>query len=309
MSTLIEVEHLSRYFGKILAVDNINFNVKKGEVLGFLGINGAGKTTTMQMLSGCLAPSLGSIKINGVDILREPLLAKRSIGYLPDTPPLYKDLSVREFLFYCGQLHAIPKSDINLALDKVLIRCGLTSVTNRLIAHLSKGFQQRIGIAQAIIHNPDVIILDEPTVGLDPLQIIEIRELIRELRQDHAVILSTHILSEVHETCTHLQIINQGKLIAKERVDSITQSINESSLIIKTAFPIDAESILSIKGVRNLEVLSNNQFKINFKLTQDPTQQISETIINKGWGLIEMSPSKQNIETLFMALTKANNNS
>ncbi len=309
MSTLIEVEHLSRYFGKLIAVDNINFTVKKGEVLGFLGINGAGKTTTMQMLSGCLAPSLGSIKINGFDILREPLLAKRSIGYLPDTPPLYKDLSVREFLFYCGQLHAIPKSDINLALDKVLIRCGLTSVTNRLIAHLSKGFQQRIGIAQAIIHNPDVIILDEPTVGLDPLQIIEIRELIRELRQDHAVILSTHILSEVHETCTHLQIINQGKLIAKERVDSITQSINESSLIIKTAFPIDAESILSIKGVRNLEVLSNNQFKINFKLTQDPTQQISETIINKGWGLIEMSPSKQNIETLFMALTKANNNS
>ena len=309
MSTLIEVEHLSRYFGKILAVDNINFTVKKGEVLGFLGINGAGKTTTMQMLSGCLAPSLGSIKINGFDILREPLLAKRSIGYLPDPPPLYKDLSVKEFLFYCAHLHAIPKSDINGALDIVLTRCGLTSVTNRLIAHLSKGFQQRIGIAQAIIHNPDVIILDEPTVGLDPLQIIEIRELIRELRQDHAVILSTHILSEVHETCTHLQIINQGKLIAKERVDSITQSINESSLIIKTAFPIDAESILSIKGVRNLEVLSNNQFKINFKLTQDPTQQISETIINKGWGLIEMSPSKQNIETLFMALTKANNNS
>ncbi len=307
MSTLIEVEHLSRYFGKLIAVDNINFTVKKGEVLGFLGINGAGKTTTMQMLSGCLAPSLGSIKINGVDILREPLLAKRSIGYLPDTPPLYKDLSVREFLFYCGQLHAIPKSDINLALDKVLIRCGLTSVTNRLIAHLSKGFQQRIGIAQAIIHNPDVIILDEPTVGLDPLQIIEIRELIRELRQDHAVILSTHILTEVHETCTHLQIINQGKLIAKERVDSITQSMNESSLIIKTVFPIDAEPILSIEGVRNLEVLSNNRFKINFKPTQDPTQEISKTIINKGWGLIEMSPSNQNIEALFIGLTKANN--
>ena len=307
MSTLIEVEHLSRYFGKLIAVDNINFTVKKGEVLGFLGINGAGKTTTMQMLSGCLAPSLGSIKINGVDILREPLLAKRSIGYLPDTPPLYKDLSVREFLFYCGQLHAIPKSDINLALDKVLIRCGLTSVTNRLIAHLSKGFQQRIGIAQAIIHNPDVIILDEPTVGLDPLQIIEIRELIRELRQDHAVILSTHILTEVHETCTHLQIINQGKLIAKERVNSITQSMNESSLIIKTVFPIDAEPILSIEGVRNLEVLSNNRFKINFKPTQDPTQEISKTIINKGWGLIEMSPSNQNIEALFIGLTKANN--
>ena len=307
MSTLIEVEHLSRYFGKLIAVDNINFTVKKGEILGFLGINGAGKTTTMQMLSGCLAPSLGSIKINGVDILREPLLAKRSIGYLPDTPPLYKDLSVREFLFYCGQLHAIPKSDINLALDKVLIRCGLTSVTNRLIAHLSKGFQQRIGIAQAIIHNPDVIILDEPTVGLDPLQIIEIRELIRELRQDHAVILSTHILTEVHETCTHLQIINQGKLIAKERVDSITQSMNESSLIIKTVFPIDAEPILSIEGVRNLEVLSNNRFKINFKPTQDPTQEISKTIIIKGWGLIEMSPNNQNIEALFIGLTKANN--
>ena len=305
MSTLVEVEHLSRYFGKTCAVNDISFKLSKGEVLGFLGVNGAGKTTTMQMLSGCLAPSQGIIKISDYNILKDPLLAKKSIGYLPDTPPLYKDLTVKEYLYYCAQIHAIPKNIIKTALDRVLSRCGLTSVTNRLITHLSKGFQQRIGIAQAIIHTPELIILDEPTIGLDPIQIIEIRALIKELGKDHGVILSTHILNEVQETCTHVQIIHQGKLIVKESIDSINKTLNnESSIIFKTTWPIDNKIFLAIPGVQNLEVLSNNQFKINFNNSCDLTQQIAETIINQGWGLVEISPVKKNLEELFIASTE-----
>ena len=304
MSALIEVEHLSRYFGKICAVNDISFKLSKGEVLGFLGVNGAGKTTTMQMLSGCLAPSQGIIKINDYNILKDPLLAKQSLGYLPDTPPLYKDLTVKEYLHYCAQIHAIPKQRINAALDTVFSRCGLTSVTNRLISHLSKGFQQRIGIAQAIVHNPDLIILDEPTIGLDPIQIIEIRALIKKLGKNHGVILSTHILNEVQETCTHVQIIHQGKLIVKESIDTINKSINESSVIFKTTRPIDKQILLTIPGVQNLEVLSNNEFKINFNHSHDLTQQIAEIIIKQDWGLIEISPVKKNLETLFIASTE-----
>ena len=185
MTQLISVEHLSRYYGKHCAVNDVSFTLAPGEVLGFLGPNGAGKTTTMQMLCGNLAPSSGQININGFDLQAQPKLAKRSLGYLPDTPPLYKELSVQEFLHYCAKLHGVAKQAIVPAINTVKERCGLTGVSERLIANLSKGFQQRVGIAQAILHNPDVIILDEPTVGLDPIQIREIRSLIRELGQDH----------------------------------------------------------------------------------------------------------------------------
>ena len=211
MTTLIEAEHLTRYYGKHCAVNDVSFTLAKGEVLGFLGPNGAGKTTTMQMLCGNLAPSAGQIKINGFDLLDQPKAAKLSLGYLPDTPPLYKELTVQEFLLYCAQLHGIAKSFRHCTPStQAKERCGLTDVADRLIANLSKGFQQRVGIAQAILHNPEVIVLDEPTVGLDPIQIREIRTLIRELGQDHGVILSTHILTEVQESCTHVQIIRSG---------------------------------------------------------------------------------------------------
>ena len=223
MANLIAVEHLYRYYGKHCAVNDVSFTLAKGEVLGFLGPNGAGKTTTMQMLCGNLAPSSGQIKINGFDLLDQPNKAKRSLGYLPDTPPLYKDLSVQEFLHYCAQLHGMAKNSIAYAINKAKERCGLADVSHRLIANLSKGFQQRVGIAQAILHNPEVIILDEPTVGLDPIQIREIRTLIRELGQDHGVILSTHILSEVQESCSHVQIIHQGQLILSESIAGLNQ--------------------------------------------------------------------------------------
>jgi ABC-2 type transport system ATP-binding protein len=234
MTVLISANQLTRYYGKHCAVNQVSFSLAKGQILGFLGANGAGKTTTLQMLCGNLAPSSGEIIVNGFDMLTQPKLAKRSLGYVPDTPPLYKELSVNEFLRYCAELHGVPKADITSAVQLAEQRCGLTDVANRLIGNLSKGFQQRIGIAQAIVHNPDVIVLDEPTVGLDPLQIIEIRRLIRELGQEHGVIFSTHILSEVQEVCTDVMIIQQGQIVLNTRIQDLATSEQSLEAIFVT---------------------------------------------------------------------------
>lgn len=306
MANLITVEHLSRYYGKHCAVNDVTFTLAQGEILGFLGPNGAGKTTTMQMLCGNLAPSSGQIKINGFDLQDQPKLAKRSLGYLPDTPPLYKELSVQEFLHYCAQLHGVAKNSIAGAINNVQERCGLTGVSHRLIANLSKGYQQRVGIAQAILHNPDVIILDEPTVGLDPLQIREIGALIRELGQDHGVILSTHRLSEVQESCTHVQIINQGQLILKESIEDLNLRMNTGSLQITTRLPPDTAVLLAIPGVSAIETVANNQIIIRHSMTDDPTRRIAETIIAAGWELQELAPVKKSMEDIFIALTRSN---
>ena len=304
MSNLIEVKHVSRYFGNYCAVNDLSFNLTKGQVLGFLGVNGSGKTTTMQMLTGNLALSQGQITINGFDIQQQPRLAKRSLGYLPDTPPLYQDLNVSEFLTYCAQLHAIPKHDIPRAIDLVLQRCELKQVSKRLIANLSKGFQQRIGIAQAIIHNPAVIILDEPTVGLDPIQIREIRHLIKELGADHSIILSTHILNEVQEVCSDVLIIREGNVLIKESLENLTQSVTKKSLLVKTNKTVEQRILLSIPGIYSLDLLPNNNLKIDYDPNQDCSQKIAETIILNGWELVEMTPIKTSLEDLFIAYSE-----
>jgi len=307
MANLIAAEHLCRYYGRYCAVNDVSFTLAKGEVLGFLGPNGAGKTTTMQMLCGNLAPSSGQITINGFDLLDQPQLAKRSLGYLPDTPPLYKDLSVQEFLHYCAQLHGIAKNSIAHAINKAKERSGLMDVSHRLIANLSKGFQQRVGIAQAILHNPDVIILDEPTVGLDPIQIREIRALIRELGQDHGVILSTHILSEVQESCSHVQIIHQGRLILNESIAGLNLYMNTGSLQVTTRLKPDTNVLLAIPGVSSIENIANNQIIIHHSVANDPIRHIAETIIAEGWELQELMPLKKSMEDIFIALTMDSN--
>ena len=304
MANLITAQHLFRYYGKHCAVNDVSFTLAKGEVLGFLGPNGAGKTTTMQMLCGNLAPSSGQIKINGFDLLDQPKSAKASLGYLPDTPPLYKDLSVQEFLHYCAQLHGIAKNSIVHAINNAKERCGLASVSHRLIANLSKGFQQRVGIAQAILHNPEVIVLDEPTVGLDPIQIREIRALIRELGKDHGVILSTHILGEVQESCSHVQIIHQGQLILNESIAGLNQAMNTGSLQVTTRLTPDASVLLAIPGVSSIEAMADNQILIHHSVTDDPTRHIAETIIAAGWELQELTPVKKSMEDIFIALTR-----
>jgi len=225
---LIEATQLTRYYGRHCAVQNLSFSLAKGQILGFLGENGAGKTTTLQMLAGNLAPSSGTIRINGFDLASQPKAAKRSLGYVPDMPPLYKELTVQEFLIYCAKLHGVAKAEIAAAaIDQTKARCGLTEVGERLIGNLSKGFQQRIGIAQAILHNPDIIILDEPTVGLDPIQIREIRSLIKELGQTQGIIFSSHILSEVQEICTDVLIIQHGQPRLNSRIDKLDQRLED----------------------------------------------------------------------------------
>ena len=288
MAILINAEHLSRYYGKHCAIKDVSFTLAQGEVLGFLGPNGAGKTTTMQILSGNLAPSSGRVEINGYDLQNQTNAAKRSLGYLPDTPPLYKDLSVQEFLYYCAQLHGIPKKAIVSAVIKAQERCGLMSVSHRLIANLSKGYQQRIGIAQAIIHNPDVILLDEPTVGLDPLQIREIRDLISELGRDH------------------VQIIHQGQLILKESIVHLNQQLDTASVLIGTRLKPDLTILSALNGVTSIESISDQHIKIHYRLTNNPTSRIIETIMSSGWELQELTPIKRSMEDIFITLTQNN---
>jgi len=220
----ISARGLCRNFGAHAAVREINLELKRGEVLGFLGPNGAGKTTTMRMLTGNLAPSAGSIEICGIDLLDQPRDAKAHIGYLPETPPLYRELTVDEYLRLAARLHRITNASIHSALDETKQRCGLGDTGKRLIGSLSKGYQQRVGIAQAIIHNPDVVILDEPTVGLDPNQMREIRTLIRELGAERSVILSTHILPEVESVCDRVQIMHQGRMVFNDTVAGLKQN-------------------------------------------------------------------------------------
>ncbi|WP_333876200.1 ABC transporter ATP-binding protein [Methylobacter sp.] len=304
MTSLIEAEHLTRYYGNHCAVNDVSFTLAKGEVLGFLGANGAGKTTTMQMLCGNLAPSAGQIKISGFDLLDQPKAAKLNLGYLPDTPPLYKELTVQEFLLYCAQLHGIDKNFVPAAIKRTKERCGLTDVADRLIANLSKGFQQRVGIAQAILHNPEVIVLDEPTVGLDPIQIREIRTLIRELGQDHGVILSTHILTEVQESCTHVQIIDQGQLILNETIAGLNRQMDTGTLQISTRLAPDINSLLTVPGVSSIDSITTNRIKIHHSVTANPAEQIAALIIASGWGLQELTPVKRSMEDIFISLTK-----
>ena len=301
---LLDAAHLYRYYGKYCAVNNLSFHLHKGDVLGLLGQNGAGKTTTLQMLCGVLAPSAGQIQINGFDLLKHPLAAKQHMGYLPDTPPLYRDLTVTEYLTYCAKLHGLNKHATRLAMAHVIERCGLISVSKRLIAHLSKGFQQRLGIAQAILHQPDIIILDEPTVGLDPLQMTEIRALIRELGQEHGIILSTHRLSEVQESCNQVHIIHQGKLLLNESIAALDSMMDTGVIQITTRFAVDNQRLAAIAGITQIETLAENCLRVHFNPANNPTQALTETIMAAGWELQELIPIKKSLEDIFIALTQ-----
>jgi ABC-2 type transport system ATP-binding protein len=301
--TLIKVEHLSRRYGDTLAVNQLSFEVKRGEVLGFLGPNGAGKSTTMQMLTGNLAPSSGAITINGIDMLESPKEAKLALGYLPERPPLYRELTVDEYLTYCARLNRIAKDKIAAAVDNAKQRCGLTQVSRRLINNLSKGYQQRVGIAQAIIHSPDVVILDEPTVGLDPIQIREIRQLIRDIGTEHSVILSTHILPEVQATCDRVQIINQGTLVLSDDIAGLTRRMQSSSLLVALHRPPGVDDLRALDGITGVEVLDNGRLRISHTPESNPAEAIVERAVSAGWGLYELTPDRLSLEDVFVNIT------
>lgn len=298
---LIQVEQMSRRYGDLLAVDNISFEVRRGEVLGFLGPNGAGKSTTMQILSGNLAPTAGRVLINGLDLLDQPKQAKAHLGYLPDQPPLYRELTVDEYLAYSARLNRIPAAQRKQAVGAAKERCGLTQVGPRLIANLSKGYRQRVGIAQAIIHSPAVVILDEPTVGLDPIQIREIRQLIRQLSEEHSVILSTHILPEVQAVCDRVQIINRGQLVLSDSIDGLQQRLQGTCMrmVLRRAPSVDDLRAALQAEVTALEV---GVFRIH-GLGEALERRIVQAALEHDWGLAELSPERMSLEQLFVDMT------
>ncbi len=296
--TLVEVNHLSRRYGALTAVDDIGFQLHSGDVLGFLGPNGAGKSTTMQMLSGNLAPTAGEIFIDGVDLLDDPVRAKAALGYLPDTPPLYRDMTAREYLQFCAGLRRVPRARQTRQVDRALEQCGLTGVCNRLIETLSKGYQQRLGIAQAILHRPPLIILDEPTVGLDPLQILDIRQLIHSLSADHGILLSTHILPEVEAVCNRVQIIHQGRLVYQAAIDAFAQRTAGDHYEVAFDDELTAGALRHLDDVEQVEALGNGRFRLQSSL---PAAVLCQRLVALDRALVHFAASQSSLEQHFTA--------
>lgn len=300
---LVSVERVWRRYSELVAVRDLNFELRRGEVLGFLGPNGAGKSSSMQMLAGSLAPSAGRIRIQGVDLLDEPDHAKTFLGYLPEQPPVYPELSVREYLRFCARLHRIERGAVAAAIDRALQRCGLTEVVGRLIGNLSKGYQQRVGIAQAIIHDPAVVILDEPTVGLDPIQIREIRNLIRELGRDHSVILSTHILPEVQMLCSRVLIIDRGRVVFSDSMQSLDAGMEADSLVLGALRLPEEQLLANLPGVTHVEMLGNNRARLRYAADAEFPARLSVAAVDGNWGLLELVPERKTLEQLFVEFT------
>jgi len=298
---LVSADNIFRYYGQHCAVEDLSLALRRGEVLGLLGPNGAGKTSTLQMLSGNLAPSRGHIAVNGIDLLDSPKRAKGHIGYLPERPPLYPDLSVDEYLRYCGRLHRVPGTRLRAALDEVKTRCGLIDAGRRVIGNLSKGYQQRVGIAQALIHSPLVVILDEPTVGLDPIQIREIRALIRELGRAHGVILSTHILPEVQAVCDRVQIIHAGRTVFNDTLSGLSERQGAQAWIVSFQSPPSTQDLRRLPGVEAIEPLAQGRLRIVHK-DQSAIDALIEASVTHNWRLRELTPERATLEQIFMAL-------
>ena len=298
----VEAIELTRLYGGRAAVSDVSFHLAKGQVLGFLGPNGAGKSTTMKMLTGNLAPSAGSVKICGIDMIENPKEAKALIGYLPEMRPLYKELTVDEYLTIAARLHRVSGKHIKKAVEVAKARCGLTHMSKRLIENLSNGYQQRVGIAQAIIHNPMVVILDEPTVGLDPIQIRDIRALIKEIGQEHSVIVSTHILPEVEMVCDHVQIIDKGKLVFNGGIDVLKRQRIGNKLLLGFRRPPSDTALLQIPGITEVEQV-DGMVRVRFADGHAPHEDIVEVAVKEGWGLYQIAPDQTSLEDVFVQLT------
>jgi ABC-2 type transport system ATP-binding protein len=302
-TTTVDASQLTRIYGGRRAVSDVNFTLSKGEVLGFLGPNGAGKSTTMKMLTGNLAPSFGSVKICGIDMIENPREAKALIGYLPEQPPLYRELTVDEYLAIAARLHRVSSRHIKKAVQTAKERCGLTEMGKRLIENLSKGYQQRVGIAQAIIHNPMVVILDEPTVGLDPIQIRDIRALIKELGGEHSVILSTHILPEVEMVCDRVQIIHEGQLVFNGSIEVLKQQRHGNKLLLGLNRPPANEALLNVPGVTGVDALPSGLMRIHYSAGQTPVDALVQASVANNWGLHQIGPDQTSLEEVFVQLT------
>src|SRR2546421_7633128 len=303
---MIQVEHLTKRYGPKTAIDDVTFAVEKGEVLAFLGPNGAGKTTTMRILAGSLPATSGTARVAGYDCFDQPMEVKRVIGYLPEIPPLYTEMTVTEYLTFASRIKAVPASQIANAVDQVMQRLGLGEVRGRLIANLSRGFKQRVGLAQALVHNPSVLILDEPTAGLDPKQIIEIRELIRELAGSHTIILSTHILPEATAVARRVVIIHEGRIVAQDTQEQLSARLRRSekvSLTLKRPTPDVRERLLALPGVLSVRQEGANTFLVEAELGHDLREDLAHCAARNDWGLVELKLVAMTLEDVFLRLT------
>jgi ABC-2 type transport system ATP-binding protein len=304
--TTVAARGLGRNYGAFTAVAGLDITLRRGEILGFLGPNGAGKSTSMQMLTGNLAPSAGEVTICGVDLLEHPTAAKARIGYLPETPPLYRELNVREYVDLAARLRRVAKTQRRAAVDRALARCGLADVSRQLIGTLSKGYQQRVGIAQAIVHAPDVVILDEPTIGLDPNQIRDIRQLIRELGTSHSVILSTHILPEVETVCDRVLILHRGKQVFADTIAALKALKSDRVVTLGLKRPPALEELRRVQGIANAEGIdatNGRQFRVGLAGGFD-AEALAKLAVERNWGLFELAPSATSLEEVFVDLTR-----
>jgi ABC-2 type transport system ATP-binding protein len=299
----LSARDLTRRHGRRHAVNGVSLELHRGEVLGLLGPNGAGKSTTLQMLTGALQPHSGHIEICGFDLATQPNQAKARIGFLPETPPLYRDMRVEDYLTFAARLRQLPASRIAGALSETVRRCGLQEARNKIIGTLSKGFQQRVGIAQAIIHDPEVIILDEPTVGLDPAQIRDIRALIRELGDSHSVILSTHLLAEVENICDRVEIMHNGRLIYGDSSDRMKQYGQLPGFTVTLLAPPDLAELQAIDGVQAVEPLSPTRFKILHASGSSPGTKLLALAAKHGWQVEQLTPLQPRLEDVFVQIT------
>ena len=307
---MIEVQHLTKRYGPVTAVDDISFTVQRGEILGFLGPNGAGKTTTMRVLTGYMPPTEGKAIVAGYDVFEQPIEAKRRTGYLPETPPLYPDMTVHEYLSFVSKIKGIARAERKARVEEMMRKTHVLDVADRHCSKLSKGYRQRVGLSQALMHNPDVLILDEPTAGLDPKQIIETRQLIRGLAGDHTIILSTHILPEVSQTCQRVVIINRGKVVAVDTPDNLTSRLrgSETMYLQVDAAGADAAAVLQrIPGVTRVAVSDTKQqvigYEVDSEAGRDVRRELAAAVVGRGWGLLEMRPLRMSLEEIFLHVT------
>lgn len=311
---MIKVEGLTKRYNRFTAVQGIDFEVARGRIVGFLGPNGAGKTTTMRILTCFLPPTSGTASVAGYDVLKQPMEVKRRIGYLPETPPVYPEMEVHEYLAFVGRLKGIPAADLPRRVNEVAERCNVADVRNKLIAKLSKGYRQRVGLAQAIIHNPDVLILDEPTAGLDPKQIHETRDLIRSLAGEHTIILSTHILPEVEQTCDEVVIISKGRVVARDSVRNLTSRLRGQEAIAVDVRPREGQdpaalesALRAVAGVTQVERRQARPALLQYEIESAPGQHIradvARAVVREGWDLEELRPVAVSLEEIFLELT------
>ena len=307
---MIEVQHLTKRYGRVTAVEDVSFRVERGEIFGFLGPNGAGKTTTMRILTGFIPATEGKAIVAGFDVFDQPIEAKRRTGYLPETPPLYPDMSVVEYLSFVAKIKGVPAAGRRQRIQAVMERTRIDDMANRLCSKLSKGYRQRVGLAQAIVHNPDVLILDEPTAGLDPKQIIETRELIKELAGNHTIILSTHILPEVSQTCQRVVIINKGHVVALDTPDNLTARLrgSETMYVQVDTNGLDASGALGrVAGVTRVAESDRRDGLVGYEIEsqhgRDVRRDLARTVITNGWGLLELRPMRMSLEEIFLSLT------